>query len=125
MSSVTTSSFTTPGAVTWFRVYAVLFTLMYLGVVVLGVLFVILGEAYLEMPSQEALLVGGIMAVMSVPFALAYIASFFLPRKPWVWVYDLVLIAVGLTSCLTMPFAIPLLIYWLKADVKAWFGRAD
>jgi len=47
----------------------------------------------------------------------------FLRPKPWVWIYDLVIICMGMTSACFLPAAIPLLIYWLKPEVKAHFGR--
>jgi hypothetical protein len=40
-----------------------------------------------------------------------------------VWVYDIVLICLGMTSVCCMPVTIPLLIFWIKPDAKAWFGR--
>ena len=33
------------------------------------------------------------------------------------------LIAIGLTSCCTIPASVPLLVGWLKPDLRAWFGR--
>jgi len=29
-----------------------------------------------------------------------------------------------LTSCCILPAAVPLLIYWVKPETKAWFNRA-
>ncbi len=34
-----------------------------------------------------------------------------------------VLIGLGLTSCCTWPATIPLIIQWLKPEMKARFGR--
>jgi hypothetical protein len=39
------------------------------------------------------------------------------------WVYDLVVICVGMTSFCCMPVCIPLLIFWIKPEVRAYFGR--
>jgi hypothetical protein len=33
------------------------------------------------------------------------------------------MMAIGMTSCCFLPFLIPLLIYWLKPETKAYFGR--
>lgn len=68
-------------------------------------------------------IVGVVFAVIGVPLGVVFAAAPFLPRRPWVWVYDLVLIILGLTSCITWPLTIPLLIYWLKAETKWWFGQ--
>jgi hypothetical protein len=42
--------------------------------------------------------------------------------RPWLWTYNLVVICVGMTSACFLPFCIPLLIFWLKPEVKAHFG---
>jgi hypothetical protein len=55
--------------------------------------------------------------------AIVFALPFVLPRRPWVWVYDMVVICIGLTSCCIMPAALPLLIYWIKPEVKAWFQQ--
>jgi hypothetical protein len=47
----------------------------------------------------------------------------FLPRRPWAWYYHLVLIALGFTSCCWWPFVIPLLIFWIKPETKAYFDN--
>ncbi|MGB7159266.1 MAG: hypothetical protein WBD40_14450 [Tepidisphaeraceae bacterium] len=60
---------------------------------------------------------------MGVPLAAVFGVAPFLPRRPWVWIYDLVLICLGLTSICCMPATIPLLIFWLKPEAKAWFGK--
>ena len=83
----------------------------------------------LQRPGIESLargldLTGTGKAVMTV-FGLAGVfgAAPFLPRRPWVWIYDLVLICLGLTSVCCLPATIPLLVYWLKPEAKSWFGR--
>jgi hypothetical protein len=38
-----------------------------------------------------------------------------------VWIYGIVLIALGMTSACFVPACIPLLIYWLKPDAKSYF----
>ena len=67
-------------------------------------------------------LLGGIYSCLGFALTIPVIAAFFLPNKPWVWVYHLVMICVGMTGC-TVVFSIPLLIFWLKPEVKAWFGK--
>ena len=51
-----------------------------------------------------------------------YAGAASLPLEPWAWTAAVVAIAIGLTSC-TIVFALPLLVYWLKPDVKAAFRR--
>jgi hypothetical protein len=44
------------------------------------------------------------------------------PYKPWGWTVGLLVIGAGLASCMVL-FAIPLLVFWLKPETKAAFGR--
>lgn len=80
--------------------------------------------AHSDDPEMQSLIVQGILlAICGPPFALAHALPFVLPRKSWVWVYNLVLICGGMTSCCCLPASIPLLVYWIKPDVKLWFNR--
>ena len=115
-----------PPVLPWFVAYAIFMALLYLLVGVFGAMILIVGPEQFETPRRDAdmIAVQGIVFVfigplLFIPFALAP----FLGRKPWVWVYDLVLICLGMTSCACLPATIPLLIFWLKPETKAWFGR--
>lgn len=114
----------TPGVILAFRVFVVVFALMYLAVMALGGVFLIFGDE-LDLEPGEGFITAAMLLVVGAPLFFAYVIALVLPRKPWVWIYDLILISLGLTSCLTLPFALPLLLYWLKPPAKAWFGRAD
>jgi hypothetical protein len=70
-----------------------------------------------------AMVYGVILLAAGVPFAVACALPFFLPRKSWVWVYNLMIICVSMTSCCILPASVALLIYWIKPDVKLWFKR--
>ena len=48
----------------------------------------------------------------------------FLPRRKWVWIYDLVVICLGMTSCCTLPVCIALLIFWIRPETRQFFGWA-
>jgi hypothetical protein len=71
----------------------------------------------------ELLVTGGVLAVVGLPLAALFAAALFLPRRPWAWVYQVVLIAIGMTSCCCLPFVVPLLIFWIRPEVQAYFGR--
>ena len=111
-----------PRPVFWFKVYAALMAAMYVFVIVLGGLF-LLNPDWLEEEDFEARMMGVIFIGMGIPLAALFAAGVFLPSRSWVWVYDLVLIAIGFMSCCTLPFSIALLIFWLKPEVKAFFNR--
>ena len=112
----------TPGVWPWFIVYCVVMAILYLFVAGAGSIFFVIDPAELEMDPVEAKIMGtvyvGIGLMLLVPFALGP----FLPRRKWVWVYDLVLICLGMTSCCTLPACIALLIFWIKPETRYFFG---
>jgi Na+(H+)/acetate symporter ActP len=71
--------------------------------------------------TDEALFMGVIYAVLGVVLAIVFAVSLFTPRRFWGWVYNLVMICFGLTSCCFWPATIPLLIFWIKPEVRAWY----
>ena len=111
-----------PAAVMWFKIYAGAMALLYVFVIALGGLFLI-NPAWLEEDAFEARMMGVLCIGMGIVLAGVYAAGIFLPPRSWVWVYDLVLIAIGFMSCCILPFSIALLIFWLKPEVKAHFNR--
>ena len=112
-----------PPAVKWFRAYAALMAIIYVAALGLIPLLLWLGEGAPEDEKAGLLITVVIIGIVSIPLLGIYIAAPFFPRRPWVWTFDLVLIAIGMTSCCTMPFAIPLLIFWIKPEAQAWFGK--
>jgi hypothetical protein len=112
-----------PAAVVWFKIYAACMALLYVLVIVLGALFLI-NPAWLETENVEARIMGVVFVGLGIVLAAVYGAAIVLPRRSWVWVYDLVLIAIGFMSCCILPFSVVLLIFWLKPEVKTFFNRA-
>jgi hypothetical protein len=116
-----------PSVVCWYRVTLGAMAAIYLGCVVLGgVLVRFHREIAAHEPEDEPRVIrfGGVLCIaLGILLLAAYVAGFFLPRKPRAWIAHLVLIAIGLTSCCTLPASIPLLVFWLKPEVQAWVGR--
>ena len=112
-----------PRVLLWFRVYCVAMAVIY-GLVVFGVAVVLfpdlLGE---EEPAAFRIGYGAFIILIGLVLCVPYAAVLFLAPRPWVWVFDLVLIGVGMTSCCTLPAAIPLLVFWLRPETRAYFGR--
>ena len=77
-----------------------------------------LGSLNEELETQVA---GVFYAGLGVILALAFIVALLTPRRFWAWIYNLVLICLGLTSCCFWPITIPLLIFWIKPEVRAWY----
>jgi len=115
-----------PPVYTWYKVYCAAMAVMYLFVAIVGVLF-LAGVSFMPAQDQDklaGLIVGPMYIIMGLAFMVPFILALFLSPKPWVWIYGLVLICLGMTSCCCLPASIPLLIYWIKPDVKLYFGRS-
>src|SRR5262245_3675723 len=118
-----------PKVVFWFRVYCAFMTLVYALVSVGSVVFIAFSSKIAEndndeMPEAFILAYGVFLLVLGLALAAAFAAPFFLAPKPWVWIYDLLLIGVGMTSCACWPITVPMLIYWIKPETQAHFGRS-
>ena len=114
----------TPPIFKWYVVYCVLMALGYLALSVMGVAFMFM-EPERDMSAEEAKVMGAVFIILGLAFCFPYAIAPFLARKSWVWVFGLVLICVGLTSLCCLPVCIPLLIAWLKPDVKKFYGRTE
>jgi drug/metabolite transporter (DMT)-like permease len=112
----------TPPVYKWFLAYCILMALIYLVVALMGIIFLVTGPDP-EMSELEATIMGLVFLVMGLVFFAGYAVGPFLPRKSWAWVYGMVLICIGLTSACCLPACIPMLIFWLKPELKAFFGR--
>ena len=102
--------------------YAVVMTLLYAAGAVYGY-FVMQGDVALpERYSSEYHWLGGFIALsVGGALALLYFVGVVAPKRPWGWVYKLILICIGLTSCWLWPVTIPLLRRWLKPDMKRYY----
>jgi hypothetical protein len=107
----------------WYRVYCGFLMVMYLLVTFLGVFLAAFSPPTRQYNSEETFIMGIIYAVMGVVFFIIFAVALFLPRKPYNWIVDIIMMALGMTSCCFLPFLIPLLIYWTKPETKAYFGR--
>lgn len=110
----------------WFVVYCVFMAVIYLLCIVLGVFFLMSEPTRADRPptsAEEARWFGVLFMIVGLVLAVPFASGPFLPRKPWAWTFGLVLICVGLTSACCLPAAIPLLIFWLKPEAKAYYGK--
>jgi hypothetical protein len=115
-----------PGVMPWFVAYAILMGLLYLAFAGFGVTVFVVGPdrfADAKTSAEEWNVLGVVFIAMGLGLGGVFGIAPFLPRRPWVWIYDLVLIALGLTSACLWPMTIPLLIFWIKPETKRWFGR--
>jgi len=115
----------TPRVVWWFRVYCGFLAFIYLVLVAFS-LFLLFGELpESETPEDEARFMGGIFLFLGIILFVACLIPHFFSPRPWLWIYDLVIIGLGMTSACFLPVCVPLLIYWLKPETKAYFGYRD
>lgn len=104
-----------PTVVIWFKFYCALMALIYVAAI-----FISLSLAF---GGFKGLVIGVILAALSAVFVVVSALPIVLPVKPWVWVYGVVLIALGMTSACLLPVCIPLLIFWIKPEVKRYYGK--
>lgn len=118
-----------PSVVIWFKVYAGFLCFIYAGMAAIGVGFLAAPSLIPfndpDLPAAVAYIYGAIFVVIGGVFLAVCGLPFFLRPRPWVWVYDLVIIGLGMTSACFLPFSVILLIFWLKPETKRYFGKAD
>lgn len=129
-----------PRAVTWYKVYCHLFAALNFYTAWHGYRLVrdphevinsyrFLSDLAIDQATTDSLvfsisLLGWSIALMGVFFGTI---AFTLPHAPdnkKTWTAHLVHILFGATSCVLTPLCIPLLVAWLKPEVKAYFGVA-
>jgi hypothetical protein len=113
-----------PAVVTWYLGYRIFMFLLSAAIVAAGVLSIVFHEdmADDETSPEEVIVIGGMLLLLGGLMCLAFLVSFFLPLRPWAWVYHIVMLAAGMLTMCTLPFSIVLLIYWVKDDTRAYFG---
>jgi hypothetical protein len=68
--------------------------------------------------------VNGVFRLMTSGIGLLlFAAAPFLPKARWAWIYDIVMICLGMMSC-CLPASIALLVFWIRPEVKAFFNMA-
>ena len=63
-------------------------------------------------------------AAFAVVVAMVYGFAALVPRKPWAWTFSLVMICTTmLPFIITLAGTIPLILAWVKPDMKIYFKR--
>jgi MFS family permease len=107
----------------WYVAYCAVIAIMNLLMIIGMVFFAIAARSEMnQRESQESLVLGLIYIGAGLLFLAPYAAAPFLPRRRWAWVMGVVLIGIGMPSICCWPVVIPLLIFWLKPENKAFFG---
>ncbi len=117
---------TPPHVLVWYRVYCAVEGILSLVDVVAGAGALLFRQQLAEWlrngePAAYAV-VGALAMAVGLLQAGLFGLAFFLPRRPWAWIYHLVLIGLGLTDpCFFFP-CIFLMVFWLKAPTRTYFG---
>ena len=108
----------------WYRAYCVAMAFLSLAVAGLGFFFFFVPIEPQKPGDEEAFLVMGIVyAGLGLIMFLVYGVAALLPPKRYNWIVGIVSNALGFSSCCLWPAVIPLLIYWVKPETQAFFGR--
>ena len=115
---------TRPAVVTWQNLYCFALGAVYVLGAAGGVAMMVFRRqlADPEMSPNETLFMGLLVAAMGAVLAVPFLAAPFLPRRRWVWILHIVLIAIGMTSCACLPATVPLLVFWIRPETQAWFA---
>lgn len=116
----------TPPKVTyWAKVYMVAMALLYLLVIGIGLFLLLVDQSVFDASDSEMLelrIQGAISLVMGIVLSIAYVVGLIMPQAKAGWIFTLVLICFGMTSCCTWPATIPLLIFWIKPETRTYFN---
>ncbi|HYY56040.1 MAG TPA: hypothetical protein VE842_01855 [Pyrinomonadaceae bacterium] len=109
----------------WFTAYCLFMALLYLAVSIGGGALLVFAPGGVSRSRDDGglLIQAVIFLAMGAIFAPAYATGLFLKGKSWGWIYGVILIAIGMTSCCLWPVTIPLLIQWIKPEMKRMFGQ--
>lgn len=114
----------TPGVIFWFKVYCWILCVIHLLVIAMAISLFFVEPEKLETPVSFAYIMGTIMLVYGATFFVLGLLPLIIQHRPWLRVFDLIVICVGLTNCCFWPICIPLLIFWCKPEVKQYFGKS-
>lgn len=107
----------------WYRVYLAVMTVLYLLVAAFGIFLLVAQPESATRDAMEIYITGIVYTAFGIVLFIIFGVALFLPRRPYNWIVGIILTALGMTSCCFLPFLVPLFIYWLKPETKAYFGR--
>ena len=110
-----------PAVIVWFRVYSAAMAVGALAVLAIAIMTVVSPSSGAAAdPSARSISI--MMIGTAIPFVALFAVATFAPFKPWGWSIAMFAIAMGLVSG-GFLFAVPLLYFWFKPNVKAAFAR--
>lgn len=120
----------TPGVWYGYFLYCGLMTLLYMFATVCFALVGLNAEDFVmnsqtELSAAAWTQIGWFMAAVCFLFGAIHAIGMFSKNGKGAWILGIVLIGLGLTGMCTLPFAIFMLIGWLRHSTKEFFGIAQ
>jgi len=112
-----------PRVVKWFKVYCGVICVVSFCRVPASWMFFLAPPR--GMSAGEAEFMGLVFLVTSLVSFAIFVVPFCVEKRPWVWTYNLVLICLGFTSLCSLLICVPLLISWIKPEVKRYYGKTN
>lgn len=113
----------TPQVILWFKIYTGFLTFTYLFVVAFSIFLLFGDQSNTDMADAEAFIMGSLLLAVGVVLFVICLLPLVLAPRPWLWTFNLVIICLGMSSACFLPVCVPLLIYWLKPEAKAFYGK--
>jgi len=89
----------------------------------IDLVYATIAEQGYDVPKSSLILFYQVVGVYGIIMAGLNIALVFVPRTKMWWLAHLINHAAGILKCCCIPFAIPMLIMWLRKDVQALFDE--
>ena len=111
-----------PEAILYFRIYAGFIAFCGVATMLFGLYFAIDGALGSSAARHDDLAwMGLVYAVSGAFFSVPYLVGLLAGRRPWVHTLGTVLIVLTMATTCCLPFAVLLLIVWIKPEVKRWY----
>ena len=110
-----------PKTIRWFRYLCCFLLLQYIVVSCAGIAFLVIPAERFDLEEAPATVIGILCLLVGVFFSFVISLGLHLPRRPGAWAIGFVLLCLGITNILALPFAAAVMHFWKKPDVREWF----
>lgn len=114
-----------PRAVTWYQRYCQAVMALFVSASFGGVFAALRRDALaerLELAPEAVVIFAALWGLTCLFLAFVHFAALRTPRSPWAWKIHAVVLAMGLTTLVLWPVALPLIWAWMKPEVKRFYG---
>ena len=100
-----------PRVVFWFKIYC-------LGLAFVSFILLLLSFKLIFDDVQPW---GASFFLSSIASLIVSILPIYLPRKDWVWIFNLTVLGISLTNLITIPVGVPLIVLYAKPEVRKFY----